>query len=151
MQIPLIEFAKNVIGWKDANSIEFNMNTKNSIIYLLPDKIDVEDIGGTLRLGSYPCIVEKNSKRYKLFGTQNINERHYHRYEVNNEYRDMLVEHGLTLAGLSPDGRIVEMNELKDHPFYVSTQSHPEFKSRLNNPNPLFKGFVEAYIETSKK
>lgn len=151
MQIALIEFARNVIGLKDANSIEFDMNTKNPIINLLPDKIGVEDIGGTLRLGSYPCVIEKNSKCYKLFGSQNINERHRHRYEVNNEYRETLVEHGVTLAGLSPDGRIVEMIELKDHPFYVATQSHPEFKSRPNNPHPLFKGFIEACIETSKK
>lgn len=147
MQTALIEFARNVCKLEDSNSIEFEMNCKNPIINLLPDKIGVEDIGGTLRLGSYPCVLDKNSKCYKLFGTANINERHRHRYEVNNEYRSIFVKNGVVLAGLSPDGRIVEMIELKDHPFFVATQSHPEFKSRPNNPHPLFRGFIAASVE----
>ena len=150
MQLALIEFARNVLNLKDANSIEFDRNTTNPIINLLPDKIGVEDIGGTLRLGSYPCLLDKNSKCYKLFGSQNINERHRHRYEVNNEYRQLLSDNGIVFSGLSPDGRIVEMIEIKNHPFFVATQSHPEFKSRPNNPHPLFKGFIEASINLNK-
>lgn len=151
MQIALIEFVRNVIGHKDANSIEFDMRTQNPVIDLLPDKIGVEDIGGTLRLGSYPCVLDKSSKCYKLFGSQNITERHRHRYEFNNAYREDLIKNGVVLSGLSPDGRIVEMIEYKDHPFFVATQSHPEFKSRPNNPHPLFKGFINACLENSKK
>ena len=117
----------------------------------MPDKIGLEDIGGTLRLGSYPCVLDKNSKCYKLFGKSNIEERHRHRYEVNNEYREILVKHGMTLSGLSPDGKIVEMIELKNHPFFMATQSHPEFKSRPNNAHPLFKGFIGAALEHTKK
>ena len=151
LQLALIEFARNVCGLKDANSIEFDLNCKNPIINFLPDKIGLEDIGGTLRLGSYPCVLDKNSKCYKLFGKSNIEERHRHRYEVNNDYRDILVKNGMTLAGLSPDGKIVEMIELKNHPFFMATQSHPEFKSRPNNAHPLFKGFIGAALEHTKK
>ena len=151
MQVALIEFARNVLNLDDANSIEFDIRTKNPIINLLPDKIGVEDIGGTLRLGSFPCVIDKNSKCYKLFGTQNITERHRHRYEVNNQYREAFEKNGIVLSGLSPDGRIVEMIEYKSHPFFVATQSHPEFKSRPNNPHPLFKGFISACIEHKKK
>lgn len=104
----------------------------------------VEDIGGTLRLGAYPCVLDKDSKAYEVYGTTEISERHRHRYEVNNDYRATLTEHGMKLCGTSPDGRIVEMIELPDHPWFIATQAHPELKSRPNRPHPLFRGFVEA-------
>ena len=151
LQLSLIEFARNVCSLQDANSIEFDIKCKNPIINFLPDKVGLEDIGGTLRLGSYPCVLDKNTKCYKLFGKANIEERHRHRFEVNNDYRDILVKNGMILSGLSPDGKIVEMIELKNHPFFVATQSHPEFKSRPNNAHPLFKGFIQAAVEYSKK
>ena len=120
------------------------------MIALMPDQNGVEDIGGTLRLGSYPCVLDKASKAYELYGEETIHERHRHRYEVNNDYRAVLTEKGMRLSGISPDGRIVEMCELTDHPFFVATQAHPELKSRPNRPHPLFKGFVEAALELKK-
>ena len=146
MQLAIVEFARNVAGLTDAHSIELNPATTHPVIALMPDQDGVTDIGGTLRLGSYPCVLGKDTKAYELYGTDLIHERHRHRYEVNNEYRDLLTEKGLTLSGLSPDGRIVEMIELPDHPFFVATQAHPELKSRPNRPHPLFKGFVEAAL-----
>ena len=110
----------------------------------MPEQDGVEDLGGTLRLGSYPCKLKEGTKSYSLYGKQDIAERHRHRYEVNNDYRQQLESHGMTLAGLSPDGRIVEMIEIADHPFFVATQGHPELKSRPNRPHPLFRGFVKA-------
>ena len=112
----------------------------------MPDQIGIEDIGGTLRLGSYPCVLNKESKAYQLYGSENIEERHRHRYEVNNDYRDQLEEAGMMLSGLSPDGRIVEMVEIPEHPWFIATQAHPELKSRPNRPHPLFRGFVEAAL-----
>ena len=147
MQVSIIEFARNVLMLKDANSAEFVSNTSNPVIHLLPEQVGVEDIGGTLRLGSYPCVLDKSSKIYKLFGKEKIDERHRHRYEVNNDYRDLYKKNGMILSGLSPNGNIVEMIELQKHPFYVATQSHPELKSRPNRPHPLFNGFVEAAID----
>ena len=153
MQVAVIEFARNVLMLKDADSSEFTSNTKNPVIHLLPEQIGVEDLGGTLRLGSYPCVLDKSSKIYKLFGKEEINERHRHRYEVNNDYRDEYIKNGLILAGQSPNKNIVEMIELKNHPFFVATQSHPELKSRPNRPHPLFNGFIQASIDNlgSKK
>ena len=148
MQVAIIEFARNVLGLKDADSAEFNLETKNPVIHLLPEQIGVEDLGGTLRLGSYPCKLDKSSKCYKLFGKEEINERHRHRYEVNNDYREEYKKNGMVLAGLSPNEKIVEMIEVTKHPFYVATQSHPELKSRPNRPHPLFNGFVNAAIDT---
>lgn len=148
MQVAIIEFARNVLGLKDADSAEFNLETKNPVIHLLPEQIGVEDLGGTLRLGSYPCKLDKSSKCYKLFGKEEINERHRHRYEVNNDYREEYKKNGMVLAGLSPNEKIVEMIEVTKHPFYVATQSHPELKSRPNRPHPLFNGFVSAAIDT---
>ena len=117
----------------------------------MPDQNGVEDIGGTLRLGSYPCVLAKDSKAYALYGEETIHERHRHRYEVNNYYRDDLEKNGMKLSGLSPDGRIVEMLEIPEHPWFVATQAHPEFKSRPNHPHPLFKGFVGASLEYQDK
>ena len=150
MQVSIIEFARNVCGMHDAHSIELDPNTTHPVISLMPDQNGVEDIGGTLRLGSYPCVLDKTSKAYALYGDEMIAERHRHRYEVNNDYRNALVENGMKLCGLSPDGRIVEMIELSDHPWFLATQAHPELKSRPNRPHPLFKGFVEASINTKR-
>jgi CTP synthase len=144
MQISIIEFARNVCGLNDANSIEIDPNTNHPVIALLPDQNGVEDIGGTLRLGAYPCVLDKSSTAYKEYGSEHISERHRHRYEVNNDYRATLTEHGLKLCGLSPDGRIVEMIENPNHPWFVATQAHPELKSRPNRPHPLFRGFIAA-------
>lgn len=146
MQLSIVEFARHVIGYNDAHSIELDPSTTHPVIALLPDQNGVENIGGTLRLGSYPCVLDKNSKAFELYGQEIIHERHRHRYEVNNDYRDVLTEHGMMLSGLSPDGRIVEMCELPQHPFFIATQAHPELKSRPNRPHPLFKGFVEAAL-----
>ena len=144
MQVSIIEFARHVCGFNDAHSIELDPNTTHPVIALMPDQDGVEDIGGTLRLGAYPCVLDKDSKAYEVYGTTEISERHRHRYEVNNDYRATLTEHGMKLCGTSPDGRIVEMIELPDHPWFIATQAHPELKSRPNRPHPLFRGFVEA-------
>ena len=144
MQVSIIEFARHVCGFNDAHSIELDPNTTHPVIALMPDQDGVEDIGGTLRLGAYPCVLDKESKAYEVYGTTEISERHRHRYEVNNDYRATLTEHGMKLCGTSPDGRIVEMIELPDHPWFIATQAHPELKSRPNRPHPLFRGFVEA-------
>ncbi len=147
MQLAIVEYARHICGLRDAHSIELNPGTTHPVIALMPDQNDVEDIGGTLRLGSYPCILDKSSLAYQVYGTDTIHERHRHRYEVNNDYRSVLTEHGMKLCGLSPDGRIVEMVEIPDHPWYIATQAHPELKSRPNRPHPLFRGFVEAAIK----
>lgn len=147
MQLTIVEYARNVLGYHDAHSIELDPNTTHPVIALLPDQNGVEDIGGTLRLGAYPCVLDKNSKAYELYGEETIYERHRHRYEVNNDYRTVLTENGLCLSGTSPDGRIVEMCEITEYPFYVATQGHPELKSRPNRPHPLFKGFVAAALQ----
>ncbi len=113
----------------------------------MPDQNGIEDIGGTLRLGSYPCALDKSSKAYEVYGEALIHERHRHRYEVNNEYREDLEKAGMKLSGISPDGRIVEMVEIPSHPWFIATQAHPEFKSRPNRPHPLFRDFIRAAIE----
>jgi CTP synthase len=147
MQLSIVEFARHVIGYSDAHSAELDHFTTHPVIHLMPDQNGIEDIGGTLRLGSYPCKLDPTSKAYELYGAELIHERHRHRYEVNNDYRSVLKENGMLLSGLSPDGRIVEMIELPDHPWFVATQAHPELKSRPNRPHPLFKGFVEAALK----
>ena len=146
MQLSVVEFARHVVGYNDAHSIELDPNTTHPVIALLPEQDGIEDIGGTLRLGSYPCVLDKSSLAYKLYGEETIHERHPHRYEFNNDYRKVLTENGMMLSGISPDGRIVEMVELPDHPFFIGTQAHPELKSRPNRPHPLFRGFVEAAV-----
>ena len=151
MQTAIIEFARNVLGYHDANSIELNPDTLHPVIALMPEQDGVEDLGGTLRLGSYPCKLKEGTKSYSLYGKQDIAERHRHRYEVNNDYRQQLESHGMTLAGLSPDGRIVEMIEITDHPFFIGTQGHPELKSRPNHAHPLFRGLVHAAATYKKE
>ena len=150
MQLTIVEFARNVLGLKDAHSHEFNENTANPVIHIMPDKEGITDLGGTLRLGSYPCILDEHSKAYQLYGHKQIEERHRHRYEVNNDYREVLQENGMMLSGFSPDGRIVEMVEIPEHPWFIGTQAHPEFKSRPNKPHPLFKGFLAASLAHQK-
>ncbi|WP_419041459.1 CTP synthase, partial [Eisenbergiella tayi] len=149
MQMAIAEFARHVLGYEDANSIELDPSTTHPVVALMPDQEGVEDIGGTLRLGSYPCVLAEDSISYGLFGKKEIQERHRHRYEVNNQYRDELSQAGMRIAGTSPDGRIVEMIELREHPFFVGTQGHPEFKSRPNHAHPLFRGFIEAAVNNT--
>ncbi len=147
MQLSIVEFCRNVVGFKDAHSVELQPNTTHPVIHLMPEQDGIEDIGGTLRLGSYPCVLKEDSIAYSLYGEKTIHERHRHRYEVNNDYRKDLTDNGMVLSGISPDGRIVEMIELKDHPWFIATQAHPELKSRPNRPHPLFKGFIEAAVK----
>ncbi len=151
MQISIVEFVRNVIGYHDAHSMELNPLTTHPVIHIMPEQIGIEDIGGTLRLGSYPCILKPGSKAFQLYQTEEIQERHRHRYEVNNDYREVLEANGMILSGLSPDRRIVEMIEIPEHPWFIATQAHPELKSRPNRPHPLFKGFVEAAIKNKNK
>lgn len=146
MQLAIVEFARNVLGYSDAHSAELNPNTTHPVIHIMPDQHRVTDLGGTLRLGAYKCILSEGSKAFELYGSKVIEERHRHRYEVNNDYRNDLIENGMDLCGISPDGRIVEMIELKNHPWFLATQAHPEFKSRPNHCHPLFKGFIEAAL-----
>ena len=146
MQLSIVEYARNVVGFTDAHSAELDPSTIHPVIHLMPEQDGVEDLGGTLRLGAYPCVLKEGTIAHKLYGTTEISERHRHRYEVNNYYREDLKKNGMIFSGLSPDGRIVEMIELSDHPWFVATQAHPEFKSRPNRPHPLFKGFIEAAL-----
>jgi CTP synthase len=151
MQLSIVEFARHVVGYEDAHSCELAPDTTHPVIHLMPDQEGIDDIGGTLRLGSYPCVLDKTSIAYQLYGEETIHERHRHRYEVNNDYRNVLVENGMKLSGISPDGRIVEMIEVTDHPWFVGTQAHPELKSRPNRPHPLFAGFIEASLKNAEK
>ena len=147
MQVAVIEFSRHVCGLEDANSGEFDPNSKHKVIDFLPDQNEDIDMGGTLRLGAYPCHLGEDTEIYRWYGRRDISERHRHRYEFNNDYRKLLQNAGLTLSGLSPDGALVETVELTDRPFYVGVQYHPEFKSRPNKPHPLFLGFVRAAAE----
>ena len=151
MQVMVIEYARNVAGLKDANSREFNEKTPYKVIDFMEGQNDDIDKGGTLRLGSYPCHIQDETTMKRLYQSDVIAERHRHRYEFNNEYRDILVSNGLTLSGISPDGLLVETVELTDRPFYVGVQFHPEFKSRPNKPHPLFLGFVKAAFDRTEK
>lgn len=146
MQIAVMEYARNVAGITDANSGEFDEKCAHKVIDFMPGQSDEVDKGGTLRLGSYPCVIKENTKLYDCYGSDNINERHRHRYEFNNDYRDILTEKGLVLSGMSPDGRLVEVVELTERDFYVGVQFHPEFKSRPNKPHPLFYHFIKAAL-----
>ena len=147
MQIAVIEYARNVCGIADANSGEFDEQCKHKVINFMPGQSDNIDKGGTLRLGAYPCQIKPDTTMERCYNADSISERHRHRYEFNNNYRDLLTHHGLTLSGLSPDGRLVETVELTERPFYVGVQYHPEFKSRPNKPHPLFKGFIGAAVQ----
>ncbi|HEU4963776.1 MAG TPA: CTP synthase [Bacilli bacterium] len=146
MQVACIEFARHVLGYEDANSSEINELTRYPVIDLLPEQKDVEDLGGTLRLGLYPCKLVPGSKAHEAYGDTLVYERHRHRYEFNNEYRDAMIQAGFSFSGTSPDGRLVEVIELKDHPWFIASQFHPEFTSRPNRPQPLFREFVKAAL-----
>ena len=151
MQMALVEFARNVVGWKDANSSELDPETFHPVIDLMPEQEGVTQLGGTMRLGAYPCVLKRGSLAHRLYGSDKISERHRHRYEVNNEMREQLAAAGLTFSGISPDGRIVEMIEWNAHPYYIGTQGHPEFKSRPNRAHPLFAGLVMAAVNRKVK
>jgi CTP synthase len=150
MQLAVVEFARNACNMRGANSAEFAPDAPYTVVELMPDQRGVLDKGGTMRLGAYPCVLEKGTIAAEAYGTTQISERHRHRYEVSNKYREKLAEHGLVLSGLSPDKRLVEMVELKDHPYFVGCQFHPEFKSRPMTPHPLFVRFVRAACERAR-
>ena len=147
MQIAVIEFARHVAGWSDAHSAEFDSATAHPVIDLMPDQVGITAKGGTMRLGKYPCLLTAGTRAQVAYGQSEIWERHRHRYECSNMFRPALEEAGLRIAGTSPDGRLVEMVELPEHPWYVGCQFHPEFKSRPDRPHPLFRGFVTAALE----
>ncbi|MDP9281783.1 MAG: CTP synthase [Chloroflexota bacterium] len=146
MQCMVIELARTALGTDDANSTEFDAFTPHPVIDLLPEQRDIADKGGTMRLGSYPCVLETGSLAGRAYGQPIVLERHRHRYEFNNSYRELLAAKGMKFTGLSPDGRLVEIVEIADHPFYLGTQFHPEFKSRPNRPHPLFANFIDAAL-----
>ncbi|NEQ25119.1 MAG: CTP synthase [Microcoleus sp. SIO2G3] len=150
MQCSVIEWAQHVAGLEDANSAEFAPNAANPVINLLPEQQDVVDLGGTMRLGLYPCRVAPNTLAFSLYQDEVVYERHRHRYEFNNAYRNLFLETGYVISGTSPDGRLVEMIELPSHPFFIATQFHPEFRSRPSTPHPLFQGFVQATIRLAE-
>ena len=147
----VIEFARHECGLVGANSEEMMENPPYPVIHLLPEQKGVTDKGATMRLGTWPCNVVNGTLAHKLYGSTRIDERHRHRYEVNNDFREKLQEHGMVISGVSPDYRLVEMIEIPGHPFFVGTQAHPEFKSRPNRPHPLFKGLVEAAVARSRQ
>ena len=151
MQIAVIEYARNICGLTDANSREFDENSVNKVIDFLPDQTDETNKGGTLRLGAYPCSVQSSTKMYECYQDNYIMERHRHRYEFNNDFRDTLTKAGLVISGTSPDGYIVETVEVSTNDFYVGVQYHPEFKSRPNKPHPLFKGLVKASLSKEEQ
>lgn len=147
MQLACVELARNKAGLEGAHSTELDPDTPHPVIYIMPDQKNVENLGGTLRLGSYPCVLGEGSRAREIYGSDVITERHRHRYEFNMEYKDSLEKAGMRFSGLSPDGSLVEVVELEDHPFFVAVQYHPEFKSRPTKPHPLFKAFVEASLK----
>ena len=151
MQMTVVEFARNVLGITDANSAEFDENCKNPVIHIMDDQIGVDNKGGTMRLGKYPCKLKKDTLAYKIYKEENISERHRHRYEYNNEYKGRLENAGLICSGTSPDGKLVEIVEIKEHPYFIAGQFHPEFKSRPDRPSPLFVGLVKAAKEKLAK
>jgi CTP synthase len=150
MQCAVIEFARNVCGIKKANSAEFEKNAFN-VIHIMPDQLKVTMKGATMRLGAYPCILKKNTKAYDAYRKPKISERHRHRFEVNNKFREILEKYGMIISGLSPDEKLVEMTELADHPWFVGCQFHPELKSRATKAHPLFREFVKASVQYSDR
>lgn len=147
MQVACIEFARHVLGLKGANSSEINPDTRYPVIDLLPEQKEIEDLGGTMRLGLYPCKLAKGSKAYEAYQQELVYERHRHRYEFNNEYRQQMEENGFRFSGTSPDGRLVEVIEIIDHPWFVASQFHPEFASRPNRAQELFRGFIKVVVK----
>jgi CTP synthase len=149
MQVMVIDLARQSLGSDEPNSTEFDLNTKYPVIDLMPDQRDIAEMGGTMRLGLYPCRLLPGTQAAAAYGQDLIQERHRHRFEVNNAYRDLLTGAGLVLSGVSPDGRLVEIGELAGHPFMLGCQFHPEFKSRPTRPHPLFQAFVKAVVDHS--
>jgi len=147
MQCAVIEFARHVCKIEDANSSELDADCEHPVIDILAEQKTMHEKGGTMRLGAYPCSVKPGSLLEKLYGLTHVSERHRHRFEVNNSYRSILEEGGLSFCGVSPDETLVEVVELDDHPFYLGCQFHPEFKSRPHQPHPIFQGFVEAVLK----
>jgi CTP synthase len=147
MQLMVIEFARTTLGNEEANSTEFDRSTPHPVIDLMPDQRDIADMGGTMRLGLYPCRLQPGTCAGNAYQADLVNERHRHRFEFNNAYREALQKGGMCFSGVSPDGRLVEIAEIADHPFMLGTQFHPEFLSRPNRPHPLFVGFLEAVRE----
>jgi len=150
MQCAVIEYARNVCGWEDANSTEFDENSEYPIIDIMQDQKDLKNMGGTMRLGKYDCKLKKGTRSFEAYGEEDIDERHRHRYEVNNNLRYKLTEHGMTLAGMNPERDLVEIVEIEDHSWFVGVQFHPELKSTVNNPHPLFVDFVKASLKNAK-
>jgi CTP synthase len=150
MQIAAIEFARNGLGYKDAHSTEFDPNTAHKIIDFMPDQSETIEKGGTMRLGSYPCELKDGSKLASIYGAKSIAERHRHRYEFNNEYRDEFAKNGMQIVGTSPDNRLVEAIEYSKNDFYVGVQFHPEFKSRPDKAHPIFKEFITAATKVKR-
>jgi CTP synthase len=146
MQCATIESARNVAGLGDANSTEFESATQNPVIALMDDQRNITDRGGTMRLGAWPCVLAEGTKARAAYGSDQIHERHRHRYEFNNRYREQLAATGFIFSGLSPDGRLVEIVELRDHPWFVAVQFHPEFQSKPTKAHPLFREFVAAAL-----
>ena len=150
MQMAVIEYARNVLNIKDANSAELDENTQNPVIHIMEEQKNIDKKGGTMRLGAYPCLIKKDSLASKIYGKEEISERHRHRFEYNNNYREQLENAGLKVSGTSPDGLLVEMVEIPDHPYFIASQFHPELKSRPNNPAPLFVGLIKKCKEMNK-
>jgi CTP synthase len=151
MQCTVIEYARNVCGIKDATSSEFDPETEHAVIYKLRDLLGVEELGGTMRLGAYPCKLQEGTLARRIYGVPEISERHRHRYEVNQKYLSILADHGLVVSGLSPDGKFVEMVELRDHPWFLGCQFHPEYKSKPTAPHPLFVSYIAAALAESQR
>lgn len=151
MQIAAIAFARGVLGYEDANSTEFAPDSKHPVIALMEEQMDLADMGGTMRLGAYPCRISPDTLMMKAYGKGLIEERHRHRYEFNNKFREVYMEHGAIFSGQSPDGTLVEAMEIPGHPFYLGVQYHPEFKSRPNRAHPIFREFVKAALEVKEK
>lgn len=140
----VVEFARDVLGYEDANSEEFDETTEHPVIHIMEDQVHIAKKGGTMRLGAYPCHIQKGSLAEKVYGGLEISERHRHRFEYNNDYREEMEKKGLICSGLSPDGSLVEIVEIKDHPYFIASQFHPEFQSRPDRPHPLFVNLVKA-------
>ncbi|MCX7829623.1 MAG: CTP synthase, partial [Acidobacteria bacterium] len=151
MQVATIEYSRNVLGLKDATSTEFDKTTKNPIFYKLRDLLGDETFGGNMRLGKYDCIIKEGTTAEKAYGTKLISERHRHRYEFNPAYKDLLEQKGLTISGISPDNKFIEIVEIKDHPWFLGCQFHPEFKSKPLSPHPLFRDFIKASYQNRLK
>jgi CTP synthase len=150
LQCATIEFARNACGLKEAHSTEFNPNTPHPVVCLLEEQKGIKEMGGTMRLGAQDCLLKSGTKIYDVYGRNKISERHRHRYEFNNDYREIFGTHGMVLSGLSPEGKLIETMELRDHPWFVCVQFHPEFKSKPTRPHPLFREFIKATLNTGK-